>query len=131
MGGLAEMQYFVNCQSSRLAKPFSTVIALEWLVFGMYVFVVPQMILSPEGFSTNVTGKRPLICVGSLVDQQIVAFREFPVAKLADEPFLGPAAPTDPCVEPGIYARCRCRGVVGRGLESGCLAQPMSHQQGL
>ena len=97
----------------------------------MYVFVVPQMVLSPKGLSTNVTGKGPLICVGSLVDQQIVAFGEFPVAKLADEPFLGPASSTDPCVEPGIDARCSTRGVVGRGLESGCLSQPMSHQQGL
>jgi len=66
--GLAEMEYFVNCQSPRLAKPFSTVVALERLVFGMYVLVIPQMVLSPEGLATDVAGERSLICVGSLVD---------------------------------------------------------------
>ena len=99
------MQYFVNCQRSRLTKTFSTVIALEGLVFGVYVLVISQVVLPSERLAADVTGERSFICVGSLVDQQIVAFGEFPVAKLADEPFLRPASPTDTCVEPGIYAK--------------------------
>ena len=96
-----------------MTKTFSTVIALEGLVFGVYVLVISQVVLPPERLAADVTGERPLVCVGSLVDQQVVALRELPMAKLADEPFLGPASPTDPCVEPGIYARCSARGVVG------------------
>ena len=105
VGGLSKMQYFVNCQRSRLTKTFSTVIALERLVFGVYVLVISQVVLPPERLAADVTGERPLVCVGSLVDQQVVALRELPVAKFADEPFLGSASSTNPCVEPRVLTR--------------------------
>ena len=111
------MQYFVNCQRSRLTKTFSTVIALEGLVFGVYVLVISQVVLPPERLAADVTGERPLVCVGSLVDEQVVALRELPVAKFADEPFLGSASSTHPCVEPRVLTRLE----VWRGLEPGCL----------
>ena len=111
------MQYFVNCQRSRLTKTFSTVVALERLVFGVYVLVISQVVLPSERLAADVTGERPLVCVGSLVDEQVVTLRELPVAKLADEPFLGSASSTNPCVEPRVLTRPEA----WRSLESCCL----------
>jgi len=50
--------------------------------------MISQMILSAEGLPTYVARVRPLIGVRPLVDQQIVAFRELPMAELADELLL-------------------------------------------
>ena len=50
--------------------------------------MVPEMVLSPECFSTDITGVRPLICVGPLVDHNIVRLCELSVTELADEPLL-------------------------------------------
>lgn len=46
------------------------------------------MVLPSEGFSTDVTGVGSLVRVRSLVDQQVVALGELPVAEFADEPLL-------------------------------------------
>lgn len=50
------------------------------------------MILPPEGFPADVAGVRPFVSMGPLVDQQVVALGELPVAVLADELLLGPHA---------------------------------------
>ena len=59
------MQYFVNCQRSRLTKTFSTVIGLEGLVFGVYVLVISQVVLPSERLAADVTGERSLVCMRS------------------------------------------------------------------
>lgn len=43
------------------------------------------MVLSSEGFVANVTGVRPLVRVGPLVDEQVVGFGEMPAAELANK----------------------------------------------
>ena len=45
--------------------------------------VVPQVILSPERFTTYITREWALIRVCSLVDQQVVALGELTVTELA------------------------------------------------
>lgn len=56
--------------------------------------VIPEVILSPERLAANITGIRPLVRVGPLVDEQIVRLGELSVAELADELFLGPGGPS-------------------------------------
>ena len=51
--------------------------------------VVSQVVLSSERLVANVARVRPLVRVGALVDQQIVALREPPLTVLADELLLG------------------------------------------
>lgn len=43
------------------------------------------MVLSSEGLVTNVTGIRPLVCVGPLVDEEIIWLGEMPAAELANK----------------------------------------------
>ena len=54
----------------------------------MCVFVVPQVVLSPERLAADITWEGPLISVGPLVDHNIVTLCELPVTELADEPLL-------------------------------------------
>ena len=54
----------------------------------MNIAVVSQVVLPSESFSTDVAWVRSLVRVSSLVDQQVVAFGELPVAEFADEPLL-------------------------------------------
>lgn len=46
------------------------------------------MILPPEGLVADVTRVRPLICMGPLVDEQVVGFGKVSAAKLADKFFF-------------------------------------------
>lgn len=46
------------------------------------------MILPPESLVADVTRVRPLICVGPLVDEQVVGFGKVSAAKLADKLFF-------------------------------------------
>lgn len=46
------------------------------------------MILPPEGLVADVTRVWPLICVGPLVDEQVVGFGKVSAAKLADKLFF-------------------------------------------
>ena len=52
--------------------------------------MITQVILSPEGFATDVARVRPLVGVRAFVDEQVVRFGELAVAELADELLLGP-----------------------------------------
>ena len=54
----------------------------------MCVFVVPQVVLSPERLAADITWEGPLICVSPLVDHNIVRLGELSVTELADEPLL-------------------------------------------
>ena len=74
---LLVVKYFVNCQGPRLAESFPAVRAFKWFLFGMNVAVIPeierltgehntagpryspQVILSSESFTTDITGIRP------------------------------------------------------------------------
>ena len=63
-----------------------------WLVLAVNVFVVSQMVLSPESLAADITGEGPLISVGPLMDHDIVRLGELSVTKLANEPLLGTRA---------------------------------------
>jgi hypothetical protein len=86
---IGRVEYTVDIETARLAEALSTVLALEGLLFGVDITVVPQVVLPSKGLTTNITGKRPLICMSPLVDEQVVGLGELPVAELADEPLLG------------------------------------------
>ena len=59
----------------------------------MCVFVVSQMVLSPESLAADITGVGPLISVGPLMDHDIVRLGELSVTKLADESLLWSRGP--------------------------------------
>ena len=67
-----QMKDPVYGQCAGLAKSFSALGTLKGLFFGMDVAMISQVILSAEGLPTNITAVRPLVCVSSLVDQQVV-----------------------------------------------------------
>ena len=71
-----------------MAKALVTRPTLVRLVLGMCVFVVSQVVLSTKGLATDITGEGSLICVGPLVDHNIVRLCELSVTELADEPLL-------------------------------------------
>lgn len=50
--------------------------------------MIPQVILPPEGLVADVARVWPLICVGPLMDEQIVGFGKVSAAKLADKLFF-------------------------------------------
>jgi len=62
------VQDLVDGQCPRLAEPLAALVALEGLLLGMDVPVVPKMVLPSECFSTDVAGVGPFICVGPFVD---------------------------------------------------------------
>lgn len=68
---------------SGLTETLSTLLAFKWLLFGMDVPVVSQVVLPPEGLVTDVTSIGPLICVRALVDQQVIRFGEVTATELA------------------------------------------------
>ena len=89
-GRLFQVEDPVDGERPRLTEPFAALVALEGLLLGVDVPVVPQVVLSPEGLVADITGVRPLIGVSALVDQQVVGLGELPLAELADEPLLWP-----------------------------------------
>ena len=62
----------VDSQSAGLAKALATLFALERLIFGVDVLVVPKMVLTPKCLFANVTSVWPFVSVSSFVDQQVV-----------------------------------------------------------
>ena len=60
------------------------------------------MVLPSKSLAADVTRVRALVCVRSLVDQQVVALGELPVAELADEPLFRPGRATRASKKPGI-----------------------------
>lgn len=51
--------------------------------------MVPEVVLSSEGFVADITGIWPLVRVRPLVDQKVVGFGKMAAAELADKLFLG------------------------------------------
>ncbi len=86
---IGRVENAVDIETSRLAEALSTVLALEGLLFGVDISVVPQVVLPSKGLATHITGKGSLIGVSPLMDEQVVGLGELPVAKLADKPLLG------------------------------------------
>ena len=86
VGGIED---FVDVKASGLTEAFTTICALVWLILGVDVLVVPEMVLPSEGLATNITRVGTFISVRPLVDQQVVGLGELSVTELADEPLLG------------------------------------------
>ena len=89
-GSSVQVQDLVDGQSPGLAEPFAALGALERLLFGMDVLVVAQVVLPPEGLFADVARVRPFVCVGPLVDQQVVGFGKLSLAILANVLLLLP-----------------------------------------
>lgn len=47
--------------------------------------VVSEMVLSPESLVTNIAGVGPLVCVGPLMDEQVVGLGEMSATELANK----------------------------------------------
>ena len=88
VGGLVHVEDLVDCQGARLTEALATFRAFEWLLLGVDVAVVSEVVLSAEGLPTDITVVWPLISVGPLMDQEVVGLGELPAAVLADEPLL-------------------------------------------
>ena len=88
--GVVHVEDFVNGQRTRLAESFAALGTLEGLFFGMDVTMIPEMVLPAESFAADITVKRPLVGVSTLVDQQVVRLGELAVAVFADETLLRP-----------------------------------------
>lgn len=46
--------------------------------------MIPEVVLAPEGFSTDVARERSLVCVCPLVDQEVVGLGEMATTELTD-----------------------------------------------
>lgn len=91
---LLQMGHLVHGERARLAETLAAIAALEWLLLGVYVAVVAQMILSAECLAANVARIRPLIGVCTFVNEQVIRFGEMAIAVLANELLLWSAAST-------------------------------------
>jgi len=89
VGRLLHVKDLVNRQGPGLTESLPTVGTLERLLLGVNVAMVSQVILAAEGFAADITGVRPLVSVGSLVDQQVVGLGELTVAELTHKLLLG------------------------------------------
>ena len=121
------MQDLVDSQGAALTEALVAFPALVGFVLRVDVLVVPQMVLSSEGFTTDVARKWPLVRVSSLVDHDVVGLGELSVTKLADEPLLGSGGSALPRhVEAGVVGGRGRRG----GNQAG-VAQPLLQEQSL
>ena len=121
------MQDLVHSQRTTLTEALVAFPALVGLVLGVDVLVVPQMVLSSEGFTTDVAREGPLVRVSSLVDHHVVGLGELAVTKLADEPLLwSGGSALAPHVQPGVVGGGR-----GRGGDQAGVTQPLLQQQSL
>ena len=121
------MQDLVHSQRTTLTEALVAFPALVGFVLRVDVLVVPQVVLSSEGFTTDVAREGPLVRVSSLVDHDVVGLGELAVAKLADEPLLGSGGSALPShVEAGVVGG----GGGGGGNQAG-VAQPLLQQQSL
>ena len=75
----------VHLKSPGLAEALAAHLALERFFFGMDESVVPEVVLPPEHVATDITAVRPLVRVGSDMDQQVVGLGELPVAEPTEE----------------------------------------------
>ena len=83
--------------------------------------MIPQVVLSPESFSTDVTAVGPLICVRSLMDQEVVGLGELSVTELADELLLLPAGRPVARTAAALRLEAGAGGHVGRLRRRRCL----------
>lgn len=90
--------------------------------------MISQVILSSKGLPTNIARIRPLIGMRPLVDQQIVALRELPVAELADELFLRSRRTADHLL--GLWSPPWTPQVLklSSGVADGSTSQPLRHE---
>ena len=143
MGRLLEMQDLVDGQSSRLAKTFAALVALEGFLFGMNVAVVAQMVLPPKSFAANITAVRTFVRVRSLVDQQVVRLGELSIAELTNVAFFSRRRsrirerrlPAAVCLRrrrrfrspfPLVQRRCPWYGLNGRRLSDVCTTRRLN-----
>ena len=124
------MEDLVHRQCAGLAEALAALLALERLLFGVDVSVVPEMVLPAERLVADITVEGPLVGVGALVDEQVVGLGELAVAVLADEALLWPGRPSRSSQQPRVV---RGRGVAGRhtgGSGGSGGAEPVAHEEG-
>ena len=79
--------------------------------------VVPEVVCPSKPLATLEAGEGALVCVGSLVDLQVVALGELPVAELANETLLWSRGPAGASKESRVVGGGR--RVVGGGWQGG------------
>ena len=117
-----------------MAKALVARPALVWLVLCMCVFVVSQMVLSPEGLATDITGEGPLISVGPLMDHDIVRLGELSVTKLADESLLWSRGSALSVIKPLVTVTWTRVTLTMAMMEAGVelmVSKPLLEQEGL
>ncbi len=102
IGGIFHVKNFMYGQCTTLAESLAALIALVRLLLAVNVSVVTQMILTAERFAANVTRIWPLICVCTLVYQQIVRLGKFTVAIFTDESLFGSGSPPRASKQPRV-----------------------------
>lgn len=85
---LLKVQGLMDCEGSSLTESFTTLRTFKWFFFRMDIFVVTEMILSPEGLVTDVTAVWTLIGMGPFVDEEVIRFREVTTTETANKFFL-------------------------------------------
>ena len=121
------VQDLVDSQGTTLTEALVAFPTLVWFVLRVDVFVIPQMVLSSEGFTADIAREGSLVCVSSLVDHDVVGLGELAVTKLADEPLLGSGGSALAShVEAGVVGGGR-----GGGRNQAGVAQPLLQQQSL
>ena len=112
------VQDLVNCKRSQLAETHSALVTFQWLLLGVGVHVVSQVVLSAKALATLSARERSLVSVSPFVDHHVVTFGELSMAKLADEPLLGSGTSMLVAeVKSGVIRGWRCRCGTCRGGE--------------
>ena len=88
------------------------------------------MVLSAERFATDITGIGPLVCVGPLVDEEIVTLGEVSVAIFTDKLLLWPRCASRASEQPRVIAGVEGGGERGLGHTLGH-PEHVTHQQGV
>ena len=104
-----------------------------WLILGMRVFVISEMVLSSESLATHITGEGPLICMCPLMDHHVVRLCKFSVTELADEPLLWPRGSALSVIQP-LVTVTRVTLTMAGVLEAGVkvvVTKPLLEQEGL
>ena len=102
VGGIFHVKNFMYGQCTTLAESLVAIMTLVWLLLAVNVSVVTQMILTAERFAANVTWIWPLVCVCTLVYQQIVRLGKFTIAVFTDEALFGSGGPSRASKQPRV-----------------------------
>jgi hypothetical protein len=71
--------------------------------------MIPQMVLSPEGFTTDITRVRSLVSMRTFMNQQVITLGKLSVAKFTNKLLLRPGGPPGRPQQPPVQVRMHLR----------------------